>query len=86
LRLQTGVQLLRTSNDGEDIHRSWENTKETIKTSATDSLGLHKLKHHKQWFDEEFLGFLDQRKQAKNNAMVQDPSQSNVDNPNSVRR
>ena len=36
------------------------------------------------WFDEECLGFLDQRKQAKMQ-WVQDPSQSNVDNLNSVR-
>jgi hypothetical protein len=36
-----------------------------MKTSAKDSLGLHEFKLHKPWFDEECLGFLDQRKQAK---------------------
>jgi hypothetical protein len=41
-----------------------ENNK-NIKTSAKKSLGLHKLKQHKSWFDEECLGFLDQRKQDK---------------------
>jgi hypothetical protein len=41
-------------------------------------LRLHELKQHKPWFDEECLGFLDQRKQAKMQ-WVQDPSQSNVD-------
>jgi predicted AAA+ superfamily ATPase len=46
---------------------------------------LHKLKQHKPWFDEECLGFLDQRKQAKMQ-WIQDPSQSNVDNLNNVRR
>jgi hypothetical protein len=40
------------------------------------------LQQHKVWFDEECLGFLDQRKQAKK----QDPSQSSVDKINSVRR
>ena len=39
--------------------------KENIKTSAKDSLGLYKLKHHKPWFDEERSKFLDYRKQAK---------------------
>jgi hypothetical protein len=44
----------------------WENIKENIKkTSAKDSLGLHELKEHKPCFDEECLGSLDQRKQAK---------------------
>ena len=43
------------------------------------------LKQHKPWFDEECLGFLDQRKRAKMQ-WVQDSSQSNVDNLNQVRR
>jgi len=51
-------------SDGEDINRAWENIKESIRTSAKESLGLHKLKQCKPWFDE-CLGFLDQRKQAK---------------------
>ena len=70
--------------DDEDVNRTWENIKENIKTSAKESLGLHELKQHKPWFDEECLGFLDQRKRAK--MWVQDPSQSNVDNLNYVRR
>ena len=44
------------SDDG-DINRSWENIKENIKTSATESLGLHELKQHKPCFDEECLLF-----------------------------
>jgi hypothetical protein len=75
---------LENLSDGEDINRAWENIKVNTKTSAKDSLGLHKLKQHKLWFDEECLGFLDQRKQAKMQ-WVQDPSLSNVDNMNSVR-
>jgi hypothetical protein len=72
--------------DGEeDINMAWENIKENIKTSAKESIGLHELKQHKPWFDEECLGFLDQRKRAKMQ-WVQDPSQSNVDNLNNVRR
>ena len=51
------------SDDG-DINRAWENIKENIKASAKDSLGLHESKHHKPWFDEECLHFLDERKQA----------------------
>jgi hypothetical protein len=42
------------------------------------------LEQHKPSFDAEYLSFLDQRKQAKMQ-WVQDPRQSNVDNPNSVR-
>jgi len=55
------------------------------KLSAKESLGLHKWKQHKPWFDEECLGSLDQRKRAKMQ-WVQDPCQSSVDNLNSVRR
>ena len=47
--------------------------------------GNPEWKQHKPWFDEECLGFLDQRKRAKMQ-WVQDPCQSNVDNLNSVRR
>ena len=75
---------LENVSDDEDIKRAWENIKENIKTSAKESLGLHKFKQHKPWFEEECLGFLDQRKQAKMQR-IQDPSQSNVDNLNNVR-
>jgi hypothetical protein len=68
-----------------DINRAWKNIKESIKTSAKDSLGLHEWKQNKPWFDEECLGFSDRRKQAKMQWM-QDPSQSNVENLNKVRR
>ena len=56
-----------------------------IKISAKESLDLDELKQYKPWFDEECLGFLYQRKQAKLQ-WVQDPSQRNVDNLNNVRR
>jgi hypothetical protein len=64
---------------------AWENIKENIKTSAKESLGLRELKQHKPWFDEGCVGFLDRRKQARLQ-WIQDPSQSNVDNLNNVRR
>ena len=76
---------LENLNDGEDINRAWKNIKENNKTLAKEILGLQELKQHKPWFDEECLGFLDQRKQAKMQ-WIQDPSESNVDNLNNVRR
>jgi len=66
------------------MNRAWENIKENIKTSAKESLGVHELKQHKPWFDDECLGFLDQRKQAEMR-WLQYPNQSNVDNLNNVR-
>ena len=75
---------LENSDDDEDVNRTWENIKENIQTSAKKSLGLDEFKQNKPWFDEECLGFLDQRKRAKIQ-WIQDPSQSNVDNLNSVR-
>jgi len=52
-------------NDSEEINRAWENIRGYFKNSAKEILGLHKLKQHKPWFDEECLRFLDQRKQVK---------------------
>ena len=46
---------------------------------------MHEMKQHKPWFDEECLGNLDQRKQAKMQ-WIQDPSRSNADNLNNIRR
>jgi hypothetical protein len=65
--------------DDEDTNTSWESIKYNIKTSAKESLGLHEMKQHKPWFDEECLGILDQRKKAKMQ-WIQNPSQSNVNN------
>ena len=76
---------LENVSEDEDINRAWESIKENIKTSATESLGMHEMKQHKPWFDEECLGISDQRKQAKMQ-WIQDPSQSNVDTLNKVRR
>jgi len=84
LRLQTRFAALGKLSDDKDINRAWENIKENIKTSAKESLDLHELKQHKPWFDEECLGFLDQRKQAKMQ-WVQDPRKSNLDNLNTFK-
>jgi len=48
---------LEILSDNEDINRAWENIKGNIKTSAKDSLGLHELKQHKPWFDEELYNY-----------------------------
>jgi len=76
---------LENLNDDKDVNRTWENIKENTQTSAKESLGLHKLKENKLWFDEECLDFLDQRKRAKMQ-WIQYPSQNNVDILNNVRR
>ena len=76
---------LENTDDDEDVNRTWENIKENIQTSVKESLGLDEFKQNKPWFDEECLGFLDQRKRAKIQ-WIQDPSQTNVDNLNKVRR
>ena len=76
---------MKNSDDDEDVNRDWENIKENIQTSAKESLGLNEYKQNKPWFDEECLGFLDQRKRAKIQ-LIQDPSQSNADNLKKVKR
>jgi len=74
---------LENSDDDGDVNRTWENIKENIQASAKESLGLDEFKQNKPWFDEECLGFLDQRKRSKIQ-WIQDPSQSNVDNLSKV--
>jgi len=76
---------LENLSDGEDINRAWENIKESVRTSAKESLELQELKQHKPWFDEECSRFLYQRKQAKMQ-WVQDANHRNVDNTNNGRR
>ena len=41
----------------EDINRTWENIKGYIKISTKQSIGLHELKQHKPWLDEERSDF-----------------------------
>jgi len=69
-------------SDDEDINRAWENN---LSKPQLKSLGLHELKQHKPWFDEECLSFLHQKWQAKMQ-WVQDLYQSHVDNVNTERR
>ena len=76
---------LENLNVDGDVNRTWENIKENLKTAAKESLCLHEWKQLKPWFDEECLGNLDQRKQAKMQ-WIKDPRRSNVDNLNNIRR
>ena len=76
---------LENSDDDEDVNRTWEIIIENTQTSAKGSLGLDEFKQNKSWFDEECLGFFYQSKRAKIQ-WIQDPSQSNVNNLNKVRR
>jgi hypothetical protein len=76
---------LENLKDGEDIKRAWKNIKKNIKTLGKESLGPYVSKQHKPWFDEEYVRCLNQRTLTKTK-WLQNPSQSNVDNINNVRR
>jgi len=65
IKITNRFAALENLNDSEDIKRTSKNIKENIKTAPKETLGLYELKQDKPWFDEECLGFLDQRKQAK---------------------
>jgi len=85
IKITSRFAALENVNDDEDVNRISENIKDNIQSSGEESLGLHELKQNKPWFDEECLGFLDQRKRAKMQ-WIQDPSQNTVDILNKVRR
>ena len=76
---------LENLNDDDDVNRTRDNIKENIKILAKERKGLHELKQHKPRFNEKCLGFSDQWKRAKIQWLL-DPSQSNVDSLNNVRR
>ena len=61
IQISNRFSALENLNDSENINRAWENIKDYIRISARESLGLYELKQHKTLFDEEYLGFLDQR-------------------------
>jgi uncharacterized protein YaaR (DUF327 family) len=70
---------LENVDDSMDINSAWESIRENIKTSAKDNLGHHKLKHKKQWFDDECSKLTDKQKQTKLQ-WWQNPSHINGDN------
>ena len=84
IEISNTFAALENLSDSEDINRAWEDIKQNIKISAKESLGLYESKQYKLWFDEECLGSLYQRKQAKMQ-WLQVPDQSNVDNLNNIR-
>ena len=65
ITISISLAALENLNDGENINRAWENVQENIKTSVKEILGPYELKQHKPRFDEEYLQFSDERKQAK---------------------
>ena len=85
IQVSNRFEAFQNLSASDDINSALENIQDNIKTSAKEILGLHELKQHKPWFDKECLHSLDQRGQAKKQ-WVQDPSQSNVQKLNNVRR
>jgi hypothetical protein len=59
--------------------------RENIKISAKEPKGCFELKKHRPWFDEGCSELVDQRKGDKLQ-WLQDPSETNGDNLNNVRR
>jgi hypothetical protein len=59
IKISNTSAALEILNDREEIKWACENIKENI------SLGMYEWKQHKQWYNEERLQFLNQRKQAK---------------------
>ena len=57
IEIKNRIAALGNLSDNKDINMARENIKENIKISAKESLGLHKLKQHTPWFDEECLLF-----------------------------
>jgi len=65
---------LENLSDSKDKNWAWEKFKEIIKAYIKESQDMYEMNQHKSWFHEECLGYLDQRKQAKMQ-WVLDPSQ-----------
>ena len=52
IQITNRFAALENVSEEEDLNRAWESIKENIKTSTTESLGMHEMKQHKPWFDE----------------------------------
>ena len=65
IKISNRFAALENLSDSEDINRASGTIKENLKISAKESQGLHEMRQHTPWFDEEYLHFLDQRKQDK---------------------
>ena len=52
IEITNRIAALENLNVDEGVNRAWENIKESIKTSAKNSLGLTEWKQHKPCFDE----------------------------------
>jgi len=83
IKISNKFAALENLNDSEDINRTCENIKQSIKTSDEESLFLNEFKQHKPWLDAKYLGFLDQMKHAKMQ-WSQVPNQSNADTISNV--
>jgi hypothetical protein len=55
IKITNRFAALEKVSEDEDINRASESIKENIKTSPTESLGMHGKRQHKPWFDEECL-------------------------------
>jgi hypothetical protein len=65
IKISNRFAALENVNFSEDINGAWENIKQNIKISATESLGLYERKQHKPWFDEECLNFYIKERRLK---------------------
>jgi hypothetical protein len=75
---------LENLDDSLDVNSAWGSIRDNIKT-AKETLGYHKLKHNKPWFDDECSKLIDQWKQAKLQ-WLQYLSQINGNNLHNLRR
>ncbi|PSN43801.1 hypothetical protein C0J52_15501 [Blattella germanica] len=68
-----------------NINREWETIRDTIKLSASESVGHLKKRQSRKWFDEECVDMVHKRKLAKMNWM-REPNEQNSEQLCSIRR
>ena len=57
IEITNRMAALENLSDMKEVHGAWKNVKENIKKTAEVSVGLHELKQHMLWFEEESLVF-----------------------------
>ncbi|KAJ4441755.1 hypothetical protein ANN_11613 [Periplaneta americana] len=67
------------------VNSAWKNIRDSIKISATQSIGYYETKKKKPWFDEDCCMVVERRKQAKLK-FLQDPDEEKRDNYFNERR
>ena len=72
VKIANKFQMLESKDESvglgeKDVEAAWENIRDCIKQSASESIGYLEKRKHKKWFDKDCTNVAKKRKQVKLN-------------------